>query len=159
MYRWFCAISLLFSVVPTAIASPYRDAVIDSCMQAECDAHCRSDHALRAAAKLACEESDVSVTIKCPDFSLVAALNGLDALAGADIVDNPIDCNFERTTRGKDLFSCESYQGSPYANLWLSAARVGAGRFQVAVDFQDTSLDDGEPRPIERLRCAVELGL
>ena len=123
-------------------------------MQRICDQSCLDDHRLYAAKKTKCLEAKFKLS--CNGFYLQGTLGAVQNITGKDSADNPLDCEFEGSSAKRNFYYCESYQGSPYANLKLSSdaslAALRSGRFKVQVLYQDFA-DMNDRAPWRILQC------
>lgn len=144
-----------------AQAATFYSALIEACMNQTCDLQCQRDNVLYAAAKGACQQSTQEVKIECPRrFTLTSSIVGIRSLVGEDVAENPIDCSLTGSTLAVNSYSCESHQGSPYADLELSVAKPPKGKspvFPVVVSLQDTTSEESSLR--QKLKCTATLDM
>lgn len=142
-----------------ASALTLKNAAIDACMLKKCDDKCQADEITLKKALTKCQKAAARVDIVCEDFSLKTTTRSMEMLEGRDTVKNPIFCLYEETHDGTDLYTCESYQGSPYANVKISGGlKAGSSEdLDLTIQFQDTSFD--EPAGWHAIVCSGTVSL
>lgn len=136
-------LSMMFGGV-NARALTLKNAAIDACMLKKCDDKCQADEITLKKALTKCQKAAARVDIACEDFSLKTTTRSMEMLEGRDSAKNPIFCMYDETIDATDLYSCESYQGSPYANIKISGGlkAESSQELDLSVQFQDTSFDE-----------------
>lgn len=137
---------MLFSIVititsGTASALTLKNAIIDACMTKTCDNTCLSKEASLKKALTQCQKAGAMIRISCDEFVLKTSAKSVDILEGNDPVDNRLQCAYDESVEGSDIYLCETAQGNPYGKVKIEASMKKGSQSEMIlkVDFQDTT--------------------